>query len=379
MTSDQALKILGLDASASEAQVKEAYRDLAKVWHPDRFGDDARLGNKAQERLKEINEACRVLKSRQWRPQPSGSAQRPPRQPDRPPDPAPRSSPPRPSPHTEPVVERTKASLFQWNWSWVIGALLLVGLWGLSQSRPPESEPSNLVQHSATPSAPGSPDGSLTPPASAQRSEAGESAPLTSAPAARPAPLEGFFTVGSSKDEVLAVQGTPTEFHDSVWKYGYSSVTFTNGRVAGWEISSLNELKARLLPSGPVAAGQQFFTVGSTKDDVLAVQGSPTEFDDRVWKYGYSSVFFQHDRVTNWDISSLNRLQVRMLPSGPVDEARQFFSVGSTKDEVLAVQGTPTEFNESVWKYGYSSVTFRNGRVATWDISSLNPLRARMQ
>ena len=30
---------------------------MAKVWHPDRFGHDERLQKKAQEKLKEINEA----------------------------------------------------------------------------------------------------------------------------------------------------------------------------------------------------------------------------------------------------------------------------------------------------------------------------------
>ena len=51
------LSTLGLDPSATTGQVREAYRDLVKVWHPDRFEHDPRLRQKAQERLKEINEA----------------------------------------------------------------------------------------------------------------------------------------------------------------------------------------------------------------------------------------------------------------------------------------------------------------------------------
>ena len=34
-----------------------------KVWHPDRFGGDPRLQKKAQEKLKEINEAYEAVKN----------------------------------------------------------------------------------------------------------------------------------------------------------------------------------------------------------------------------------------------------------------------------------------------------------------------------
>lgn len=40
------------------AEVKQAYRDLAKIWHPERFGEnDTRLRKKTDEKLKEINVA----------------------------------------------------------------------------------------------------------------------------------------------------------------------------------------------------------------------------------------------------------------------------------------------------------------------------------
>jgi hypothetical protein len=59
----EALDILALRPGATPSEIKEAYRDLVKVWHPDRFGNDGRLRQKAELQLKLINEAYRVLQS----------------------------------------------------------------------------------------------------------------------------------------------------------------------------------------------------------------------------------------------------------------------------------------------------------------------------
>lgn len=64
MTREQALKALELHAGASFQEIKQAHRDLAVVWHPDRFArHDDRLREKASERIKEINSAYDVLRS----------------------------------------------------------------------------------------------------------------------------------------------------------------------------------------------------------------------------------------------------------------------------------------------------------------------------
>lgn len=61
---DWCYEILGIKPGASPEKVKQAYRDLAMVWHPDRFpADNPRLKEKAQEELKKINAAYEVLKS----------------------------------------------------------------------------------------------------------------------------------------------------------------------------------------------------------------------------------------------------------------------------------------------------------------------------
>ena len=54
-------QILGLEPEAKFEDVKQYYRDLVKVWHPDRFTHDLRLQNKAIEKLKEINGAYERL------------------------------------------------------------------------------------------------------------------------------------------------------------------------------------------------------------------------------------------------------------------------------------------------------------------------------
>ena len=59
----KAYELLGVKPGVSSRELKAAHRDLAKVWHPDRFVHDPRLQKMAQERLKEINEAYELISS----------------------------------------------------------------------------------------------------------------------------------------------------------------------------------------------------------------------------------------------------------------------------------------------------------------------------
>ena len=61
MSRERCLEVLGLKSGASAQELKAAYRDMAKVWHPDRFTHDPRLQQKAQDKLKEINDAYQQL------------------------------------------------------------------------------------------------------------------------------------------------------------------------------------------------------------------------------------------------------------------------------------------------------------------------------
>jgi hypothetical protein len=55
-----------------------------------------------------------------------------------------------------------------------------------------------------------------------------------------------------------------------------------------------------------------------------------------------------------------------------------YFTVGSTRDDVIRVQGTPDKVTAGVFGYGLSQVYFRNGRVNSWHSDPGTPLKARM-
>jgi len=55
--------ILELDRDATMDEAKRAYKDLVNIWHPDRFSNNPRLRQKAEDKLKEINEAYETVKS----------------------------------------------------------------------------------------------------------------------------------------------------------------------------------------------------------------------------------------------------------------------------------------------------------------------------
>ena len=123
---------------------------------------------------------------------------------------------------------------------------------------------------------------------------------------------------------------------------------------------------------------QPYITVGSTRDEVLAQQGAPTASTEDKLIYGKSELYLKSGAVAGWRIDSASPIRVKLWPSTAVDPSLAFYSIGSTKDAVLKVQGTPTAFTEDKFEYGKSVVPFRNNRVVSWkEDPDSTPLWAR--
>ncbi len=61
---DACYAVLDVTPTAGADEIRTAYFDLVKVWHPDRYlGESARLRGKAEEKLKQINLAYEKLRS----------------------------------------------------------------------------------------------------------------------------------------------------------------------------------------------------------------------------------------------------------------------------------------------------------------------------
>ncbi|MEN6537135.1 MAG: PilZ domain-containing protein [Bryobacteraceae bacterium] len=118
-----------------------------------------------------------------------------------------------------------------------------------------------------------------------------------------------------------------------------------------------------------------FFTLGSTKTTVQAVQGTPTSMTDSVWRYKLSRIYFRSDRVVGWSISPETPLKVGAPKPESTETKAGHYETGSTAMTVLAVEGSPTELTENVWRYGESEVYFRKGKVIGWKSSPSRPLK----
>jgi curved DNA-binding protein CbpA len=339
-----ALQELGLAAGATLNEVKAAYKMLVKVWHPDRFQGDHTLAQAAEAKLKAINTAFSYLTSNGYkggatpkpeaapRPAPGGSAQQtaaaePP-------------TPERPQPSAKvrvsPVRRRGGAGfwprlgfrLLMLALALGIGAFLFkiadaavaadpttgryyVGFksqlksdfqaaWERISGNLERAFPSILRSNSGTaPVAAPVTSEPAAPTPEAVTSAGGQKRPAQEKPAV-PLRLLPYVTLGLTRDEAIAAQGPPTSSSDDKLMYNASELDLKDGKVVGWKIDPRSSLRVKLWPEGPVDTSLRSFTVGSSKDEVLVVQGTPTSFTHDRFDYGSSAVYFRDNRVVAW-------------------------------------------------------------------------------
>jgi hypothetical protein len=333
----EALEHLGLTTDASEADVKQSYKDLARIWHPDRFQSDERLEKKAEEQIKVINEARSVAlkyvkKHGHFRFVNKGRAGTT----TQPPPPPP---PPRQEPKPPPKQERSKTQQGQPR---------------TEKTQEPKPPPPPPQEEYRPPPEPESEYETYTDHMPGQNIIIASILIVI---------LGGFIflmmsTMGgdSRKEKVEAYLAKREEMKKSPLE---RRVIVLDEEDPGDTInkSALEEETAFL---------DTFFTLGTDKELVSLIQGAPFQIKGDVWKYGFSTITFKNDKVVGWKSSELHPLNVGMPPPNPDDEIEYVFGVGTTKKEVAAMYGAPDVINGDLWTYGEAYIRFKADTIIFW-------------
>jgi hypothetical protein len=397
-------RTLGLEPGSKPSEVRRAYRELVKKWHPDRHHlEPYETRAHAEKKFREIDEAYRRI-SRRWKEAPrhagpfkkaagmgtgaSYDAQNPDAKPH--PGPAARSGPSIAFPSLSSRKFILPAILIL-----VAMAFIFTRLVSLSPDKKFDDSSLHLpvagdhkeVSLGGPPSRDEAAD--LSSDVSLQPPDAGGQTGILSDDRIRPdeaaglrlndslqsqstdifnpqrAGSDSFFTIGSTRSEVLAVQGAPSRVHGQTWVYGLSEVQFRNGHVSRYDNFD-GSLRVCMQPQGSDAGTQpDHITIGSSEQEVLAVQGTPTRVEGSKWFYGFSEIVFKNGRVAEYDnYFGILRIHLAHSPSlSDSDLSKGYFTIGSSPDEVLAVQGTPTAVHGSRWSFDLAGVLFRQGKV----------------
>jgi hypothetical protein len=298
---------LGVSPDVDWKTLRAQYKRLIGKWHPDRFSADIGRKEIAEERSKRITLAYRALEKYRRdhggvlprvEPVPAAvDAQRPTRNAEPTPVRATRAEM-----HTTgaTVGERAKRRPGRAYRVAIVLSALTVALYlargYLDASAPIDKQPADIV------SAP----------------DVAPQAPLLG-----DAPSESHGILhGSTLGEVYAIQGVPTLTERNTWHYGKSQIHFARGKVISWDEHPDNPLRIAPVQSGigldpsGIASDQsvplrhRHFDVGSTKDEVRAIQGPPVTETDTVWDYAPSRVYFERNRVVRWEESPMQPLRV---------------------------------------------------------------------
>lgn len=326
----RALQTLGLDARAERTDIERTYRVLVKVWHPDRFQSDPKLSAEAEEKLKAINAAYAWLDSA------PAQKQRPP---DTPAPAASASTEPTESGARQPAIRRERdshgpplhASSLPARLLALVCALIVLGVGGVGAdsylanstetARPYNRFKSDLrwgmavtwnkVRNNINESwkasggsskAPGQTEAQSTPAAATMPAPKPAANPQAPVPVHMPSIRMPYVTVGLSRDEVAGVLGMPLVSTEGELQYKGARFFLRNNTVVGWKLDSAAALKhVRLWPEGRVDPAVKTFTMGSPRNIVIAVQGTPTLLTENKLGYGGSEVFLQDGRVVGWN------------------------------------------------------------------------------
>jgi len=312
------LQALGLGTNATPEEIESTYRTLVRVWHPDRFTHDPRLSRDAEEKLKEINAAHDYLLTH--------PKQEVPRPPERQPiaeQPFVPSEVDLEGEETEEIRrilrsrQKSNVPAILLKVGFALGAVAFVAvLWLTGDSFLSSNQLTarawdqlklevkhDVAVHFQSGSSSQAPLPAAAPaPIAAPAPNPAVVAPeeKTRPAAHRPVAAKPYITAGLTPAEVIAVLGNPTSSSGEKMFYNASEIDFKNGQVAGWKIDPVAPIRVKLWSETPSVPGLSTFGVGSTKSDVITLQGTPTLFSDNDFGYGNSHVFFQKNRVTSW-------------------------------------------------------------------------------
>lgn len=303
--------VLGVSPSASPKEIRKAYHRLVKRWHPDRFLSDEKRRLEAEQMTRLLNDAYRLLMQ-------------------------PASQPPSPTAASD-LRSRLKAAADRTGpgrafWFAVAGAVFSVAVVFLILRG---SERAANVRVNGV--------------------------------AFSEWEWRSSFRPGSTKDEVLAVQGEPERTQGDLWYYGRDWVSFREGRVSSYS-NAQGKLRVRLpFRVGVDTAPQRAVWLGSPERDVYATHGAPTRYLEDTWYYDTDWVGFEEGKLSKFSNIG-GRLRLRPETVAKPKETR--FGVGTESLDLVAIQGVPLRVEGDVWYYGTDFVMMENGVVRSYSNAS---------
>jgi hypothetical protein len=292
-----AYRVLEIAPGATKDQTREARNVLAKVWHPDRHQGDPKLHERADDKLRQINDAYAAIERAGF---PPAEATRQ------------REAPPAYIDSLRPHIQQPRAtsqSVAAQNATTHKSRARSTSGITPQRRRIPGWVPLLLGAIAAT-------AGVVT--VMVLKHHDGATAPVTThtpgpGPTITPLsdPSDGF-TLGSSKEDVRRVMGPPTSVETTFgerWNYGMANVEFRDDKVYAWRSSAFDRLKVRLAPHdakvAEAAHARGTYGAHASRDEVLGVEGPPDGLDytfGETWEYGMSNVKFVDGHIdTVWN------------------------------------------------------------------------------